>query len=635
MGINKLLGEGYETRLPEERAYVGTLQRENKNYSVTLDRPDPRFGRVIKIDRKHLNGAPEGMKVVVELLAVISENEVYGKISEVLGNPQEPNVAIEGIIRSYLLSLEFPAEVLAEVQNLDSDPDPQVVEVEVAEGRLDLREQNAYTIDGLDAKDLDDAISVERLGDGYRLWVHIADVTHYLIPDTYLDKEAFKRGNSVYLVDRVLPMLPPKLSNGLCSLNPHKDRLCLSCRLDFDKEGQVVDGELAETVIQSKVRSSYRELREIFAGNIDPDLPEWFIESIGAARELSAILSSLRQKRGALIFDFPETKIDLDSEGQVLEISADVQDEANQIIESFMIAANEYVAAFCDQRRLPAVFRVHEDPNEEKLLSVIQYVRDMGLPVPVTTDLSPKDLQEILERIKGENYSETLSEMLLRSLAKARYDAQDLGHFGLASEQYCHFTAPIRRYSDVMVHRAVKNVLAGHRHQKDKRGLQEIADHISQMERVAIEAERDTYDQKIVEYYTDKLGEVYEGKISGFSNSNMYIRLPNTVEGAVMFASIKGGYIEYVPERMIAMNKDNGQIFRLGDEVKIQIAKVDKERRFLDFKLLEHENYGSYADAAADERHRRRLKGLSKAARNYRRIKKRQEKGRNRNKRRR
>lgn len=629
MGINKLLGEGYETRLPEERAYVGSLQRNNKNYFVNLDRPDPRFGRVIQIDRKHLNGAPEGMKVVVELLAVISDREVYGKISEVLGNPQEPNVAIEGIIRSYLLSQEFPTEVLAEVQDLESDPTPQVVEQEIAEGRLDLREQNTYTIDGLDAKDLDDAISVERLPEGYRLWVHIADVTHYLIAETNLDKEAFKRGNSVYLVDRVLPMLPPKLSNGLCSLNPHKDRLCLSCRLDFDKAGNVLDGELVETVIQSKVRSSYSELREIFAGKVDPELPQWFTESVATARELSSLLSSLREERGALIFDFPETKIDLDSEGKVLSITPDVQDEANQIIESFMIAANEYVAAFCDQRRLPAVYRVHEDPNEEKLLSVIQYVRNMGLRVPVTTELSPKDLQEILEQIKGENYAETLSEMLLRSLAKARYDVEDLGHFGLASEQYCHFTAPIRRYADVMVHRAVKNALAGNKHQKEKRGLQETAEHISQMERVAIEAERDTYDQKIVEYYADKLGEVYTGKISGFSNSNMYVRLPNTVEGAVMFASVQGGYIEYIPERMIAMNKDNGQIFRLGDEVKIQIAKVDHERRFLDFKLLEHESYGSYADAAADEKHRKRLQGLSKAARNHRRIKKRKEKGRN------
>ncbi|MDO5016277.1 MAG: ribonuclease R [Eubacteriales bacterium] len=587
------LGEGYELRQEGERGYVGILEmRSRGNYSVVLDRPDPRFGREIEIARKNLNGAPTGMKVVVELTAVGSAGDAHGKIVEVLGDPGSSDVAITGIIRSYCLHEQFPEAVLAEVEKFPSDPDPDEIIEEIYSGRLDLREQHTYTIDGLDARDLDDAISVERLAEeGYRLWIHIADVSHYVIPGSELDKEAFNRGNSVYLVDRVLPMLPPRLSNGLCSLNPGKDRLCLSCRLDFNSEGHIQDGQLAKTVIRSQLRTSYEELREIFdSGEYGPDLPEWFPESLELARELSAKLSRLRKRRGALIFDFPETKIILDEEGKVTDIYGEWQDEANRIIESFMIAANEYVAAFCDDRRLPAVYRIHEEPNEDKLLQVIQFAQELGLRYRPSLDMSPKSLQKLLEKLKSEDYGTTLSEMLLRSLAKARYEVEDLGHYGLAAYQYCHFTAPIRRYSDIIVHRAVKKSLEGQKEKRRQKDLKEVARHISEMERVAISAERDADDQKIVEYYQDKLGEVYKGKISGFSQSSMYVQLPNTVEGAVFYADMGQGYIEFVEDRLMAINRDSGEHYHIGDPVEVQVAKVDLERRFLDFALLKHED---------------------------------------------
>lgn len=583
------LPEGYEVRLADQRGYVGTLQAKNQEHFVALDSPDPRFGRFIQIARQHLNGAPLGMKVLVELTAVLSDEEAHGKIIEVLGDPGQPDVAITGIIRSYLLREAFPAEVLQEVEGLPVNPDPDQVEAELAQGRLDLRAQETYTVDGLDARDLDDAIAVERLGEGYRLWVHIADVTHYVRPRTALDKEAFQRANSVYLVDRVLPMLPPKLSNGLCSLNPGQDRLCLSCRIDYDSQGRVLAGQVVKTVIQSKLRSSYEELREIFAGQVPEDLPAWFLDSVNLARELSALLAARRKQRGALVFDFPETKISLDAEGKVKDIYGEKQDEANQIIESFMIAANEYIAAYCDEHRLAAIYRVHEDPPLEKMDQVLQYVQDLGLGFRIPRDIDPKNLQQLLQKLKDEPYGTTLSEMLLRALAKARYDTEDLGHFGLASLQYCHFTAPIRRYADVVVHRAVKAHLEGQDPAKRSKGLKSVAEHISEMERVAVEAERDSYDQKIVEYYADKLGEIYEGVIAGFSNSSLFVQLPNTVEGAVLYASVESGYIQYDADHLLAHNRDTGTYYQLGDPVTIQVAKVDQERRFLDFKLLKHQ----------------------------------------------
>ena len=580
--------EGLDLDKEFNRALVGVLRAEGRNGVVLLDRGIPDIGRNIYIHESDLNGAPFDMKVVVEIIG--TADMTYGRIVEVLGDPGRSDVAIDAIIATYRLSQDFPQEVLKEVEGLGVDPDPEEIEREIQKGRRDLRDYETCTIDGLDARDLDDAIDLERLGDGYRLWVHIADVSHYLCTGSAMNKEAIERGNSVYLVDRVLPMLPPKLSNGLCSLNPHKDRLAMSCRVDFDKDGKVIDGEVFESVIQSKVRSSYEEVMEIFeTGASKEKRPDWFVDKIYLMRELSKLLSARRAARGALIFEFPETKIKLDAEGNPTDVFGEWQDESNQIIESFMIAANEFVAALCDRVKVPAVYRVHEEPDVEKLQMVSQLLRERGIKLRLSSEPSPMELRKVLESLKSEPFGPAFSNLILRALAKARYDVQDKGHYGLASSQYCHFTAPIRRYADVCVHRALKAYLHKASVPKNPQSLPSIAKHISETERVAVDAERDTVDQKIVEYYAKKLGEEFEGKISGISSSMMYIQLDSTAEGAIMYANMDRGYIKYDAERMFAYDTGNGETFFVGDPVTIRVAKADVERRFLDFQLLSHE----------------------------------------------
>lgn len=572
-------------------ALVGVLREHDQDGIVELDRKSELYGRTIYILRKDLNGAPFGMKVVVEVTGTSTEGVVYGKITEVLGDPGRPDVAIEGIIRAYNLRKEFPAEVTKEVEAFPNDPADEDIAEELKNGRKDLRELHTITIDGLDARDLDDAIDVERTKNGYRLWVHIADVTHYVKPGTALNREAIARGNSVYLADRVLPMLPPRLSNGLCSLNPMRNRLTLSCRIDYDRQGNITDGEVAETVICSKVRSSYSEVREIFAGaEPAPDRPEWFKDMLFTSRELAKILNDRRRRRGALNFDFPETKVVLDAEGEVSEIKPEIQDEANQLIEAFMIAANEYVAALSEKKSLPAVYRVHEHPDPDHLSEVIFAAREYGVRAKLSMNPRPIDVQKLLNQLEPLPVGKALSQLVLRSLAKARYDVEDLGHFGLASRQYCHFTSPIRRYADDCVHRGLKSLLHGHKLRKNVRGLRDIAMHISMTEQMAEDAERDTVKQKVVEYYSKRLGEEYDGTISGISPVGFYVQLENTAEGSVFFASLNDGYYRVDQIRMVAENTRTKERFHVGDKVKIRVAAANLERRFLDFALVEHED---------------------------------------------
>lgn len=579
---------GFNEEGDYRKAMVGVLRADGRDGLLILDRAQPDLGKNIFIHEKDLNGAPFDMKVVAELIGVAEQP--YGRIIEVLGDPGRADVAIQAIMRSYRLPEEFPEEVLRETENIPTDPDEDTIEKEIARGRRDLRDLETITIDGLDARDLDDAIDLEKTEDGYILWVHIADVAHYLRIDSAMNKEALQRGNSVYLVDRVLPMLPPKLSNGLCSLNPHKDRLAMSCKIEFDAAGNVLGGEIVESVIRSKLRSSYEELDEIFEKNqSSEERPEWFLPKIEMMRELSAILSQRRGQRGALIFDFPETIVKLDGEGKPIDVYGSWQKESNQIIESFMIAANEFVAAFCDKHGLPAVYRVHEEPDPEKLLNITRLLRERNIDIHLSPKPAPRELREILAQLKGRPFGPAFSNLILRSLAKARYDVKDIGHYGLASEQYLHFTAPIRRYSDVCVHRALKAKLHGQNAPKNIRGLNSIARHVSMTERVAEDAERDTVSQKIVEYYAERLGEEYEGKISGMSQNSLYVELPSTAEGSILYAHMGQGYVRFDPERMIAENTSSNEFFLIGDPVRVRIAAADTERRYLDLELLSHE----------------------------------------------
>lgn len=570
---------------------VGVLRENGKDGLVELDRRDQEIGNQIIIPRKFLNGAPFNMKVVVEYKGLTASGLPLGEITEVLGEEGAADAAILSIIRFYNLSEKFPEEVQEEAESFGHQLSQGEIEEELSLGRRDLRHLNTLTIDGEDAKDLDDAIDLERLENGdYRLYVHIADVSHYVKPGSALDKEAKKRGNSVYLVDRVIPMYPPRLSNGICSLNPGQDRFAFTAEMQIDNRGEIVQGALYPSIIQSKVRSSYNEVQAIIdGGQVDPDRPDWFADQVFLMRELTDVLQAMRRRRGALEFDFPETKVDLDKAGKPIKIYAEGDLYANHIIESFMIAANEFTANLAVKHRVPVLYRVHELPDQEKLENFLKLARSLNFKIRISNQVSPKELADALERMKNQDYGQTLSAILLRSLAKARYTEKNLGHFGLASPEYCHFTAPIRRYSDSFTHRKLKSWLMNKQKfsKYDFSQAHDIGDHVSETERTAIDAERDTVDQKAAEYYAERIGEVYPGKISGFSPASIFVQLETSVEGAIFFRSLDG-YYEYDPDKLIAVHKDSGQVLRLGQKMTVQIAAVDLNRRFIDLHLIDH-----------------------------------------------
>lgn len=569
--------------------YVGLLTKADKGGKVELDKTDKELGRTIFVPEKHLHGAPFGMKVVVNVSQMDSDGDPVGEIMEVLGDPARPDVAIAGIMKQYGLEEAFPEKVLKEVEWLPHELSDADIEKALQDGYRDLRALNTITIDGEDAKDLDDAIDIEILNENLtKLYVHIADVAHYVKPGTALDSEAKRRGNSVYLVDRVLPMLPPKLSNGLCSINPDVARLAMTCEMDIDKEGHVHSYEIYNSLIQSKVRSSYKEVKALLEGeDAEYERPNWFIPTLQSMKNLADVLEAKRVKRGTLEFNFPETKVDLDEEGHPIDIYAYPVTFANSIIEEFMIVANETVASHLIQKNLPGIYRVHEDPDPERLQLFSELASRLGVPVRTKEGITPKALGEVLVRLKGKPFELTLSQMLLRSLAKADYRESNQGHFGLASENYLHFTAPIRRYADIVVHRSLKTWLGKSKARPSKQELAEIARHISETERTAVSAERDSVDQKAAEYYQDKIGEQFDGVVSGFSKSAFFVQLENTVEGAIFYRTLDG-YYEYDETRLAAEN-NSGDSIHIGDKVRIQVASVDINRRFVDFVLVNHD----------------------------------------------
>jgi ribonuclease R len=573
---------------------VGILQQNDRNGLVVLDQPDPLLGREIFVAAHDLNGAPFGMKVVCALLQTVTTPSARlprGKIVEVLGDPNRPDVAILSIIRQNGLPDHFPAKVLNEASEFASDPDPEMILAEIRRGRRDLRGMPTLTMDGEDAKDLDDAISLEvLLDDRYRLGVHIADVSHYVTEHSELDKEARRRGTSVYLVDRVIPMLPPRLSNGICSLNPDHDRLTLSVFLTIGPDGETEAGEIVETVIHSQARTSYREVTELLEQRIEPvDRYPGFLEDLRQMRRLAERLTERRLRRGSLEFEFPETHVDLDQNGRPLAIYPYPITFANGIIEEFMIAANEYIARQYYFQKMPFLYRVHELPDKDKLQRFIRLAGIFGVRIRLRGTPAPGILAKALDTVRHEPYGQTLAQLLLRSLAKARYSDENLGHFGLAAEYYCHFTSPIRRYPDLYIHRIIKASLHGTvNHRRWQAEAAEIADHSSAMERLAMQAERDTVDQKAAEYLSEHLGESFDGVISGFNQAGIYIRLESTVEGMVPYRSMDG-YITYEEETLRAVHKGSGQIYSLGDAVTVQVARVDTIRRQIDFELLGHQ----------------------------------------------
>lgn len=571
---------------------IGRLVQNGEGGDVYPDQAfrETNFG-VIHIDKNHLNGAPFKMTVVCEVLNPDNTNRDFrGKIVEVLGDMGNNDVRMLSVLRQYGLSQTFPDDVIEEVKDLPVNPDPGMVEALIDEGRRDLRDLLTITIDGEDAKDLDDAISIKKLQNGnYKLYVHIADVSNYVREKTALDDEAMLRGTSVYLVDRVIPMLPPKLSNGLCSLNPNVDRLTMTAEMYVDSEGNTYDGDVYESVIRSDRRMSYNEVYRILTEEKDTDEEEYgpIVPMLREMKILADILKRMRDGRGAINFDFPETDVILDEDGNPTDVMPHPITFANGIIEQFMICANEFVAEKFCKMNYPFVYRIHEDPDPIKLARFSRIARSFGATGKLSGDVEPLDIVEFMDTIKDDSAKPMLDQVLLRSMAKACYSERNLGHFGLASKFYCHFTSPIRRYPDLYIHRIIKSYLHNEDKKKHFGGLvANVSDHSSEMERNSVDAERASTNIKVCEYMSKRIGERYEGYITSIIASGVFVMLDSTIEGFVPFRTMADHYI--FDERMYrAVGARGGLKLTIGMKVKIVVAAVDTDAAKIDFVFEE------------------------------------------------
>ena len=555
----------------------------------------------VKPDDKHLpqevfipvdglGNAVDGQKVVVEIVIYPSRHQgMTGKVVEILGFPNDPGVDILSVVRKYGLPEHFPDEVLQAAENISHE----VSEAEIAQ-RIDLRDETIVTIDGEDAKDLDDAVHVKKLENGhYLLGVHIADVTYYVQEGGALDKEALRRATSVYLVDRVIPMLPPRLSNGICSLNPQVDRLTLTCEMVFNEKYERESYRLYPSVIKTKERMTYRAVRDILT-EADESVLKRYAELIPFFKLLEELALGLRQKReerGAIDFDFAETKVVVDQEGKPLELIKRERSIAERIIEEFMLAANETVAEHAYWLELPFLYRVHEKPAMDKMMALNEFVHNFGYHLKALSKIHPRSLQQLLETVKGKREEALISHVMLRSLKQARYASESLGHFGLATSFYTHFTSPIRRYPDLQIHRILREwILEGQLspfHQNRWTDLMpEIASHCSERERNATDAERETDLIKKIEFMLDHVGEEFDGVISGVTGFGVFVELDNSVEGMIHVSYLTDDYYHYHEKLHALIGERTRRVFRLGDRLRIQVMSANKEQLTLEFGLV-------------------------------------------------
>ena len=541
--------------------------------------PDnPKFGSDIFIPQERSKGAVSGHKVVVEITDYGKEGrKPEGKVVEIIGHINDPGTDIMSIVKAYDLPVEFSEKIMHQVENVSNE----VSTADMA-GRMDFRDWQTVTIDGEDAKDLDDAITLTKEGDNYKLGVHIADVSNYVQEHSALDVEALSRGTSVYLVDRVIPMLPHKLSNGICSLNAGENRLTLSCVMTIDTKGNVIDHTIAESVIK-KILEDHDE-NEI--GEYEELVPMFEL-----MQELAAILRKKRMKRGSIDFDFPETKIVLDDKGKPVEIKPYERNVATKIIEDFMLIANETVAQDYFWQELPFVYRTHDNPDTEKIKKLSTFINNFGYSIHIGQDeVHPKELQKLLQKIDGTPEEALISRLTLRSMKQAKYTTMSTGHFGLATPYYCHFTSPIRRYPDLQIHRIIKDNLRGRMNAKKiehyDKILPEVAKHSSEMERRADEAERETDKLKKVEYMSERIGEVFEGVISGVTEWGFYVELPNTVEGLVHVTTLVDDYFHYNESTYELVGEVTNIRYKLGQRVHVMVTGTDKILRTIDFRVV-------------------------------------------------
>ncbi len=567
---------------------VGTFQK-SKTYGFVIS-DNPKIGYDIFVPKERCSGAVSGHKVVVKIVNYGSHGKnPEGVVKEIIGHINDPGTDIMSIIKAYELPVEFPTNVMDYLKNI-----PDTVDEKDKAGRVDLRALNTVTIDGEDAKDLDDAITISKEGDMYHLGVHIADVSHYVTEKSVLDKEAYKRGTSVYLVDRVIPMLPHQLSNGICSLNEGCDRLTLSCLMDIDSKGNVVGHRICESVICVTRRMSYTSVKKILIDEDAAEIEKYqeLVPDFHLMQELADILRKKRFKRGSIDFDFPETKITLDEQGKPIDIQPYERNTATKIIEDFMLIANETVAEDMFWQELPFLYRSHENPDPEKIQKLATFINNFGYNIKHgDEEIHPKELQKLLAKIEGTQEDMMISRLTLRSLKRARYTTDCVGHFGLAAKYYCHFTSPIRRYPDLQIHRIIKENLHGglkeKRRQHYEQILPDVATHTSTTERRADDAERDTDKQKMVEYMSDHIGAVYEGVISSITSWGIYVELPNTIEGMISAANLTDGFYVYDENHYELVNETTNRTFRLGEKIRVQVAGTDKILRTIDFVLPE------------------------------------------------
>ena len=578
---------------------VGTYDGARENYGFVV--PDnARLPQDIFVPRERSKGAMSGHKVVVEITDYGSEKRSpEGRVVEILGHVNDPGVDILSIVRNYELPMEFSVKIMNQVERVSQE----VSEADRA-GRRDLRDVVMVTIDGEDAKDLDDAVSVSFDGEKYHLGVHIADVTNYVQENSALDREALKRGTSVYLVDRVIPMLPHALSNGICSLNAGVDRLALSCLMTVDGQGEITDYEICESVIRVDKRMSYNQVKAMLEDGTLVERDQAYRQYAELypmfllMRELSALLRQKRRKRGSIDFDFPECKIVLDRDGHPVDIKPYERNVATDIIEDFMLAANETVAQHFYWMELPFVYRVHDVPDEERILKLSTFINNFGYYMKSigkakskvsSEEIHPKEIQKLLAKVAGTPEEAMISRLALRSMKQAKYSIECTGHFGLACQYYCHFTSPIRRYPDLQIHRIIREQLRGRLGEErilHYRGiLPEVAKHSSETERRADEAERETDKLKKVEYMEDHLDECFEGVISGVTGWGIYVELPNTVEGLVHISKLPGDYYYFDEGKYEMVGEATGRTYKLGMPVKVRVENCDRFNRTIDFAL--------------------------------------------------
>ena len=619
-----------------EGTVVKVLERGMKQVVCTYEQsktfgfavPDnPKFGTDIFIPQERSKGAVSGHKVVVEVTSYgKKDRKPEGKVVEILGHINDPGVDILSLVRAYGLPVEFDEKVLKQVENVAKP----VSEADMA-GRMDLRDWQMVTIDGEDAKDLDDAVSVTMDGDNYILGVHIADVSNYVQEHSALDVEALKRGTSVYLVDRVIPMLPHALSNGICSLNQGENRLALSCIMTINSKGEIIDHTIAETVICVDRRMSYTQVKNILeayhAANSqdapveevdgkqdDADRETESVSDVNVRRQqeellgeyealvpmfvrmekLAGILRGKRMKRGSIDFDFPETKVILDEQGNPIDIRPYDRNVATKIIEDFMLAANETVASDFYWRELPFAYRTHENPDTEKIQKLSTFINNFGYTLHIGADeVHPKELQKLLQKIDGTKEEALISRLTLRSMKQARYTIDNTGHFGLAADCYCHFTSPIRRYPDLQIHRIIKESLRGRLNEKRidhyEHILPEVAKHSSEMERRADEAERETVKLKKVQYMEQHIGEEFEGVISGVTEWGFFVELENTVEGLVRVTKLTDDFYQYYEDTYELVGEATNRRYKLGQKVLVRVEHCDRIMRTIDFALAGEE----------------------------------------------